>query len=763
MAQPTVRSGSRRRAWLTATLALLAFGLALACGREETAKAPAPAIRGEPTFVDDADCHACHEAETRAWQGSHHDRAMEIADPNSVLGDFSGAHPDFVHADGKYRVRATGPDGAPAEFDAPYTFGVAPLQQMLVALPGGKLQAFTTAWDTEKRRFFSLRSAAELAGDDSLRWDSRYQRWNAMCADCHSTGVKRGYDAATDTYQTTWAEIDVGCQGCHGPGSNHVLWARERAAGSTATQYGNGLLINLATADARQEVETCAPCHSRRAQIRADIPYGRPLLDGFLPATLDVGLYHADGQIDGEVYEYGSFLQSKMYASGVRCSDCHDSHSGVLEAEGNALCVRCHSPAADARFPTLAAGLYDSPAHHPHAAGSTGADCVGCHMPTKNYRIVDPSVDHSIRIPRPDLSLALGTPDACTQCHTDRKPAWAAEQVAKWYGPGRRQETHFGVAFASARAGEPGAISELLQLAVDPAQPAIVRATAVSLLEPAGVEIVQALQHAARDSDPWLRSAAASACDALPPEARLAVAEPLLGDPVLGVRIEAARVLSFVANDQLPPAARERVSAGLREFEAAQRVQADLPGSHLNLGIVYGNRGEDKRAEAEYRIALRMDPAFLPASFNLATLLNRIGRNADAEGVLREALARTPEQGDLHYSLGLLLAESGRLDDASAELGRAAALMPERGRVRYNHGLALLRAGRRDAAEPELRAADTLEPRNPQFVHALTLYYTQDQRWAKALPFARELVALEPKDPGAREMLARIESELSGP
>ena len=463
------------------------------------------------------------------------------------------------------------------------------------------------------------------------------------------------------------------------------------------------------------------------------------------------------------MYEYGSFLQSKMYAAGVRCSDCHDAHSGKLEAEGNALCVRCHSPQPDPRFPSLKASLYDSPEHHHHAAGTAGAACVGCHMPTKRYMVVDPRQDHSIRVPRPDVSVAIGTPNACNGCHADRTPVWAAERVAAWYGPERRKEPHFGVTFAASRAGDESAIPALLELAVDPAVAAIVRATALGLLEPAGSAIVPVLERAAQDADPWLRSAAASACDALPFEARLRVAEPLLADPVLGVRIEAARVLSIVPADQLPPGAQDRVAAGLREFEAAQRVQSDLPGAHLNLGIVYGNRGENERAEAEYRSALRMDPAFLPASFNLATLLNKIGRNADAESSLREALARTPEQGDLHYSLGLLLAEDGRLDEASDELGRAAKLMPERPRVQYNHGLALLRAGKTTEAEPALRAAYALAKRDPQIVHALTLFYTQNGKWRQALPLARELVALAPEDPGAREMLARIERELSAP
>ncbi len=744
----------------------LVLALLVACGREDSVKTPTavPApTAGPPQFVADAVCAECHFAQKAAWTGSHHDRAMEIADPNAVLGDFSGANPDFARIDGKYVVRADGPDGKRGDFPAPYTFGVAPLQQMLVELPGGKLQGFTTAWDTGKRRWFPLYTQAEVAANDSLHWTSRYQRWNAMCADCHSTGVKRGYDLASDSYRTTWAEIDVGCQACHGPGSAHVDWARGGAKAGGATPYGDGLQIDLKSADSRRQVESCAPCHARRAQIRQDIPYGRPFIDGFLPAALDVGLYHADGQIDGEVYEYGSFLQSKMYAKGVRCTDCHDAHSGKLEAEGNALCVRCHSPETDPRFPSLTAKVYDSPEHHHHAQGSTGASCVGCHMPTKNYMVVDPRQDHSIRVPRPDLSVRLGTPNACNGCHADRKPEWAEHQVATWYGDAARSGPHFADTIAAARNGDASSIPGLMELAVDPEQPVIVRATALALLEPAGAQIAPVLVHAAKDEDPWLRSAAAGACDALPAEARLQVAEPLLSDPVLGVRIEAARVLSVVPADRVPANARERLASGLREFEAAQRVQNDLPGAHLSLGIVYANRGEDTRAEAEYRIALRMDPAFLPASFNLATLLNKVGRNADAETVLRDAIALTPAQGELHFSLGLLLAEDGKLEPAASELGRAAELMPTRGRVHYNHGLALLRIGKRSEGAAALRTAYSLEPRDPQIVHALALEYVQGEDWQRALPLAKELVALAPDQPAARELLARIEAALKGP
>ncbi len=742
---------------------LLATPLALTWGCDHAQSPQTRSATPAPEFVAASSCAECHPAQLQAWTGSHHDRAMQVAEPNTVLGDFSGTQASFSVVDGSYRVRSVGADGKPGEFPAPYTFGVAPLQQMLVALPGGRLQAFTTAWDSERRSWFPLYPDEKIAPEDPLHWTGRYQRWNTMCADCHSTGVQKGYDEATDSYRTTWAEIDVGCQACHGPGSAHVAWAREGAKREGATPDGNGLAVQLAASDARREVESCAPCHARRAQLLGSIPYGREFLDGFLPSTLDPGLYHVDGQIDGEVYEYGSFLQSKMYARGVRCTDCHDAHRGKLVAEGNALCGRCHSTQPDPRFPTLSSKTYDSPEHHHHEAGSSGASCVGCHMPTRYYMVVDPRQDHSIRVPRPDLSVKLGTPNACNSCHADRDPEWADAAVARWYGSGRRQEAHFGEVFAAARKGDAGAIPELARIAGDAESPAIVRATALSLLEPAGEAALPALALAGRDADPWLRSAAASACDALPAGSRLRVAEPLLSDPVLAVRIEAARVLSAVPPEQVPEGARERLASALREFEAAQRVQADLPGAHLNLAVVYANRGDTARAEAEYRLALRMDPRFLPASFNLATLLNQLGRNEEAERVLRDAIRRAPGEGELYYSLALLLAESGRTEAAAAELDQAAALMPDRPRVRYNQGLALMRIGKRERAEAALRSARELAPRDPEILNALAILYAESGDWQRALPLARQLVELVPGAPGPRELLARIESELAAP
>jgi len=694
---------------------------------------------------------------------------MEPATAETVLGDFDDARFDeppvttrFTRKDGGFVVTTEGPDGALAEYPVKYTFGFDPLQQYLIEFPGGRLQSLTIAWDTVRRRWFSLYPDERIPPDDPLHWTGRYQRWNLMCADCHSTALRKNYDLARDAYDTRWAEIDVGCEACHGPGSDHVAWAEARERGEVVDPAASGLTVDFAAGNSRTQIEVCAPCHSRRNVLVGKPRIGAPLLDGYLPVLLREGLYHADGQIQGEVYVYGSFVQSRMYRRGVRCSDCHDSHGLGLLVAGDVLCIRCHSEQPDGRFPTLAAKRYDTPEHHFHAPESTGARCTACHMIERTYMEVDVRSDHSMRIPRPDLSVRLGTPNACNDCHADRSAEWAAEATAAWYGPAPERPRHFAEAFAAARAGAPDAAA-LAAVADDPEQSAIVRATALEWLGRTGAAGLASIVGGTRDDDALVRAAAVRALMFAPPEAGIPAAAPLLSDPVRAVRIEAAAALAGAPGQRLPPAHRAAFAAAFGEFEAAQAVEGDMPGSHLNLGVVHARRGDLERAESDYRTALRLDPGFVPARVNLAQLYNEMGRNADAERELRAAVASVPEGGELHYSLGLLLAEEQRLEEAVPELAEAARLLPRRGRVRYNLALALQHLGRRSEAEAELQRAAAASPDDAAIVRALVIFYAQDGEWEGARTWAKRLVALEPGDPGPLELLQRIEAELTPP
>ncbi len=428
-------------------------------------KMNAPAV-----YIGRQACLECHVRENDLWTGSHHDLAMQPASPDTVLGDFAdvsfthrGITSSFSQRDGGFFVHTDGPDGDVTEFRVTHTFGVTPLQQYLVEFPNGRRQVLPLCWDArdtddDGQRWFHLYPDETIPHGDELHWTGPNQNWNFMCAECHSTDLQRGYDLQADAYNTTWSEIDVSCEACHGPGSRHYLWA---AFGLDATDYdnrgltvrlrdtdGGGWVMDMATGNAKRtvprrsptEVETCARCHARRLVINVRDEPGQSLLDTYIPSLLTERLYHADGQILGEVYVYGSFVQSKMYREGVTCGDCHEPHGLALLAEGNALCAKCHLP-----------DRYDTPKHHFHeqlAPGTPGTSCVDCHMPSRTYMVVDPRRDHSMRVPRPDLTVSLGTPNACNGCHADRSARWAADTVDDWYGA---RPPHYGEALHAGR------------------------------------------------------------------------------------------------------------------------------------------------------------------------------------------------------------------------------------------------------------------------------------------------------------------------
>jgi predicted CXXCH cytochrome family protein len=762
--------------------AVSALCLGVACGEESPSTSPsaeplpgavAPDAPGAPVDVGSAVCGECHPEQFERWHGSDHDLAMQVPGPDSVLGDFEdaeythfGSTTRFRRGDGRWLVETEGADGKPAEFEVAYTFGVDPLQQYLIAFPDGRLQALSVAWDARPaaeggQRWFHLYPDEPIGHDDPLHWTRPAHNWNGNCAECHSTRVRKHYDPDTDRFATTWDALDVSCEACHGPGSRHAELAR--AGGLEGAEFA-GLVVSLSEAgtwerapDApiaqrvparvgHMEVETCARCHSRRALLSEDYVYGAPLLDTHRLALLEEGLYFADGQIQDEVYVYGSFLQSRMFAAGVTCSDCHDPHSLALRAEGDALCGRCHSPAR-----------YAVESHHHHPTDSDGARCVACHMPSRTYMVIDPRRDHGFRVPRPDLSVELGTPNACNGCHGDRGSAWAAEQVTAWRGDRSAPAAHFARAFDAGRRALPGAEAALCEVARDMQQPAIVRATAIRLLapEPGSRPIVRA---ALGDPDPLVRLAAVETSQALDLAQQIEWLVPLLGDPVRAVRIEAAKALAGVPPERLPPRDRRRLEKGVAEYTRVQLTSADRPEANVNLGLLHLSRGEIEQARAAYERSTEIEPAFLPAWVNLADLYRMTGRDDLAEGVLWRALEVAPDSPDLLHALGLVRVRQRRLAEALELLRRAAEVAPERARYAYVYGVALHSEGRSAEAVEVLGAAHERHPADRQILLALATISRDRGDARAALGYARKLEALAPGDPQVRGLVAQLEA-----
>lgn len=717
-----------------------------------------PAVAHANNYVDNQTCLQCHQSEGKDWQTSHHAWAMAHANAMSVVGDFNHSSFTFKHKttqffkrDNKFFINTEGPDGKNADFEVKYTLGVAPLQQYLIELQPGQLQDFTIAWDTQANHWFHLYPNENAPPGDVMHWTGAYQNANVMCIGCHTTNYNH----------STWSADNVGCQACHGPGEHHVAWARAHQQGKNIPDPSGehvGLTVNFKS-NANMTIETCAMCHARRSELTAAPQPGQPLLDNYAPVLLTENLYYPDGQQHAEDYVYSSFLQSKMYNMGVTCTDCHNPHTAKLKFAGNAVCTQCHSPAGDKRFPT-AAKLYDDPSHTFHPMGSSGAQCVSCHMPSRTYMQIHARPDHSIRIPRPDLSITLGTPNACNTCHTDKTPQWANEWIQKWYKHKRQAAQHYGEVFAAARVGKAGSELALMNLANDTAQAPIVRATALDLLSRYGAASVTTAIQATHDSNPLIRRAAVTSLEKIAVVERIASVAPLLNDPIRAVRTEAARVLASVPEANFNATQLSAYQHAIQEYISAQELSIAMPAANLNLAVIAENQHKLTQAEAYYLQALKIDPDFTPARLNLARLYSATQRNADAEKILSLGINRLPQQGDLQYSLGLLQAEENKLDQAVIALAHAAKLLPTRARVQYNYALALAQLGKENEAEQQLILTQRVEPNNPTYLFALVNFYVQHQAWQAALPWARKLAAQHPNDAQLQQFLEQIESRV---
>ncbi|RTM13418.1 MAG: tetratricopeptide repeat protein [Bradyrhizobiaceae bacterium] len=736
------------------------------------------------TYVGSETCAGCHQAEAKLWSASQHKAAMQHATDKTVLGDFNdagfdyyGVHSRFFSKDGKFFVQTDGADGKLAVFEVKYTFGVDPLQQYLVTFPDGRVQALPIAWDSRPRdkggqRWFHLSPDEAIKHDDILHWTKLNQNWNFMCAECHSTGVRKNYDAAKDRFATTWAEISVGCETCHGQGSRHAAWARERQNWwpfGKREDSSKGLLVNFderhgvtwpidpQTANARRsaepatlrkEVETCGLCHARRASFHEDWRPGEWLSQTHAVEALARNTYHADGQIRDveEPYNYTPFKQGKMFAAGVTCSDCHEPHSSKLRLSGEGVCLQCH-----------ASDQYADVKHRHHAGADPAPTCISCHMPVRTYMVIDTRHDHTFRVPRPDLSITLGTPNACNDCHRDKTAQWSAAAVERWFGPARKGFQAYGAAFHAARTDQADAAALLSVVSADRHAPAVARASALSELAsrvtPANIATARI---GLADPDPMVRIGALDMLENVPADRLWPLVSPLLSDPVRGVRIRAASLLAGVPAASQPPTDRPRFDQAAAEFIAAQRANAERPEARTALGDFLAQRGRAQEAEAEYRAALRLSPQYATAAINLADLYRRRGRDGDGEIVLRAALAASPREAALHHALGLTLTRLKRAEDALNELRRATELEPNQPRYAYVYAVALHSGGRYEEAMTVLKDVLRDHPNDREVLQALVSFSRMAGDTAAALGYAEQLATAGPPDQDLGQLIQEL-------
>ncbi|WP_112479196.1 multiheme c-type cytochrome [Vibrio variabilis] len=662
----------------------------------------------EASYVGSEACIECHQKEVEQWKGSDHERAMDHATPQSVLGDFDNATFEFKGKENRffkkgeqYWVNIEGPDGQFHDYQIAYTFGHYPLQQYMVEFDDGRVQLIPFTWDSRDnaqggQRWYHL--YPDTTNSDEFYWTNTGQNWNFMCADCHSTNLKKNYDKETNRYATNWSEITVGCEACHGPASVHIELSKQnnpnqfnssshygfdrdlsKAVSEWVYQEGSSTLKPKAIKET-QQVKVCAQCHSRRVQLSEQYDHVQgDIFDKYLVSNLTPELYHSDGQIYDEVYVFGSFEQSKMAQKGVTCTNCHEPHSAKLKIPEQAVCAQCH-----------VASEYAPEKHTFHEAGSEASQCTTCHMPETTYMEVDPRRDHSWHVPRPDMSKHIGTPNVCSSCHEDKGTDWAIQTLAQWFPDSNYQNSqHYGIAFYAADIGHPAAADALSYIAQDINQASIVRASALQrMANYQGQNSLIALGRAVKNSEAMIRIGAIQGSAPYPAHQRWQIIAPLLNDDVLAVRAEAAGALAQYWRE-LNPQQKDQLKAPLQEYIDIQQYNADRGFGRTNLGNVYAAQGKPTLAIKEYQGAIAIEPYFENSYINLADLYRGQGDEASADKTLALGIKNQPKSAAIHYSAALSKLRQGDKTTASQLLDKATQLEVNNPQYWFVYGLAM--------------------------------------------------------------------------
>ena len=705
---------------------------------------------GQPnTYVGSDACKSCHGDAYSDWKLSDHYLAMQPANDSTVLGDFNsssftadGVTNSFFKRDGKFYINTQGDDGRNHDYEILYTFGYFPLQQYLIAFPGGRMQTTRVSWDSREKKWFHQYTGQKIHHQDWFHWTGNSQNWNTMCASCHSTDLKKNYDFNTDSYNTTWNEINVTCESCHGPGSSHVDFVQSKAYQKGEHLQNAGLLYGRDTISQLQ-LNTCAPCHARKSDVSIDLIHSDEIMDDLIPQVLMDEHYHADGQIKSEDYEYGSFTQSKMFAHNVRCSNCHNPHSGKLRLQGNNLCLSCHKPA------------YATEEHHFHKLETEGAQCVNCHMATKTYMGNDIRRDHSFRVPRPDQSVAYGTPNACNSCHTDQSATWTAEAVKKWYG--EKRKPHFSDDLIPGSLLNEKSEFHLVKLLSDTTQPEIARATAAFYLgNLQTMGSAEALLKVQEDQKALVRYHALRSLENYPPDIWQGKAYPALSDEVRAVRIAAADLYHRIPGESVPAAHKDNYVSADKENVTFLQYQADFAIGNVMLADYMMQGGAVQDAIMYYKRGLKKDSLMNYARLNLAVAYNSVGQNQEALDALSDVVAIDPFNGQAFYNLGLLYYELNDIESTLTHFKKAAMLGYTDEGLFYNYGLALQQQGKLKEAENIMIKGHGLNPQSIKINYALAFFYMQQKQPGKARKYVETLYALDPNNPDYQELFRAL-------
>ena len=694
-------------------------------------------------FVGSETCRECHQEATKKWEGSHHDMAMKIADSTTVLGDFSntefthnGVKTKFYKKADAYYVTTANKEGEYEEYKIVYTYGITPLQQYIVAFPKGAYQCLLTAWDAVERKWFHLQKDVNLEHGEWLNWTGGASNWNTMCADCHSTDLKKNFNRESESYSTTFSEINVSCEACHGPASAHVAHYKNPIGDEEAPK-----MYMHTNMDSKELVDKCARCHSRRTQITDYFDYNGTFSDHYIPRILEAPIYELDGQIKDEDYVYASFVQSKMYHNGVSCNDCHDVHSLKLKKKGNDLCLNCHLP------------KYNTQEHHYHKEGTKPAECISCHMDGKIYMGNDYRRDHSFRIPRPDQSQKYGTPNACVTCHTDKTNEWASRAIVKNYGTERAD--HFSDYLLEGSLGNKQALLRLLE---SNTYPAIARATSMSHLINQGAtrKEIEIIALKLKDSSAMLRREAIVSIEKTRDVSFKKHILPLLNDPIRSVRMAAA---SYFITLKIEPKNDVYFRKANQEYLDFLELNSDFASGQLQIAEYYKVKGEFELAIKAYERAIEIDSYYNVARMNLALLFYQINEPTKSIDLYAKVIALEPDFGYSYYMLGLLYNEIQQPKLALKYMALATEKDSTNLNAYYNYALMLQGDNKMSRSLKVLQSAVSKFPGNEKLLYAKLIAELNSGAMEDAFQSCLSLLELKPGNKTYIQIMQQLQSK----
>jgi len=711
---------------VSAAFLLLLLTLTLRATEQPQATSPKPQVQTDQAtgeYLGSGACARCHDVEHTQWKNSLHIKMTKPIAEATIVGDFRDGTKFADHdraytfgmKDGRPFVSVSFGGRVPETFSVDYTLGAKRYQGYLATLPEGRIYVLPVFWHIASKRWVDWKEITPIPdGAHGIR-----QIWNANCFNCHGTNIVQGYDVAGKKYQSTWTEMGIGCEACHGPGREHVAlmdaWEKDPASkpkydnSSKNRQLSEILKIfSVKSSEPRRIYDTCAYCHGNKRNIFVGFKGGDRYADYAMPFLISDPIPEND--LQGEFWPDGRpnrfnrpqalTLSGCFKAGAIACTSCHVAHGSRNEfslkvninqgRNGDALCTQCHStPKAESRelkASFTGPGLEGHTFHKPDSAGSR---CISCHMSDVNWRLLIRRRDHTFQPPVPENTAQFGIPNACTTCHDDRTPEWAAKQMNQWWGDSERRAKAATLADTMYRAGsgDTTTLPALAKLAVDRSQGFLVRASAADYIgrlvseyrnggatrsnsptqtsfdkgsyversqndRRAPVErpapevtpaIINSLIGAASDPEAAVRASAVASLGSIGDRQRsLAPILARLVDQTRVVRVKAAEVLVTFGIVELPGAAGEALRNAQNEYIVSLDAFPDSATNHAAKGWLESERGNVIVARDALNKATLVEPNYAFPWVVKGVLLAREGKFREAVEMWKKARSIEP-------------------------------------------------------------------------------------------------------------------------